>query len=165
MVTKYEQLAERVVEIAMRFNQLDEKCQAQGQAIAGRLACLLEAPDGRVVTVDLDDDLKAIGTTHELYARPKFVQGRDGRWYFGVRMRYQMRPPLGDFLQETVVFAIRAEEPNFTSSGLRQLEGAEREIRSTEDLDAFLLDFIEETEQRLANGFVRRPIGFGFIVG
>ncbi|WP_322034538.1 hypothetical protein [Burkholderia sp. BCC1970] len=160
-MTKYDELAGRAVALAARLNKIEVQCRQKAAAVIRRFAEVLEAPEGRVSAVDLNDDLSFPPDVKHKTGWPEVVQGADGLWYFGIRVTYG--DPQGHaWLFESIVLAIRADTDPVTSFGLQLADGSERKIESSDDLDEFLNDVIADTERRLVEALQGRRKSIGF---
>lgn len=158
--TRYERLERLAVSLASKFNRIETLAETMALTIASRLSAYLIAPAGRIELVEVDVDLRPL---HVLGAgqRPVVTHGRDGRWYFGLRVTYGARNSAA-WLTETMVVSLAVESEDATSYSVALAGEPDMFISAVGELDMFFDHIVRSTEDRLTNNFRMRPNFIGF---
>ncbi|TAK99359.1 MAG: hypothetical protein EPO09_01270 [Aquabacterium sp.] len=160
-MTKYDELSAKAIAAANRVNQQETICEFKASYVVSRFATRLGAPADRIATLELDEELNPTNAARNLGDRPKIRQGRDGRWYFGVKVTYG--DPRGmSWLWETMVWSIRPLDDAGKNVALGLLDESDQDIGSDSELDAFFDKIIARTNERFESGFTAGRKGVGF---
>lgn len=160
-MSSYNELSAKAIAVASRLNRIEGLCGFKAAYIVQRLAARLGAPNDRVGTLALNEELNIHGALLPLGSIPKVRIGRDGRWYFGLRLIYGEPGRMG-CLMETMIMAIQAQDEQVTRFSLGLLDDTECDVSSDAELDVYFDKLIGDTEGRLERNFAagRRGIGF-----
>lgn len=107
-MTKYAQIASLASAHSERFFEHREKCRQVALLICGQLSAYLEAPPNTLEFVEINDELK---TNYKPIHEPMMQQGRDGYWYFGLRVHFA-DPKHRGFSDSILKFGVKVEGTN-----------------------------------------------------
>jgi hypothetical protein len=110
-MTKYDELTAKSDKYSTAYFASRDRCSGLVRAVAISFQKFLEAPEGRILFVTLDADLKSGKETVPITSLPDLRRGHDGRWYVGLRIDFR-KPNPSVFGQLTLKLGLKPIENN-----------------------------------------------------
>jgi hypothetical protein len=154
-MSKYEEISEKATAYAAAFMAQRFACERVAHIVRSKVISYFGAPEEAIAFVELDEELKAIHTTRDSL---RVIQGRDGMWYFGLLMSFEVKGRAA-WSKLYLTFGCRSSGERATLKLERSYEVGLRDHSGWEPL-------LSELEADLISHYSRsptepaRPIGF-----
>ena len=155
-MSKYSQIAALATLHAERFFAHRDQCAEVAVLVLNRFALYLEAPEGTLHFLELDQDLKLTRVrTHD----PKMEQGEDGYWYFGLQVHFA-EPARRGFSDSFLRFGLKIEGE---TGSVKVDTPLKFNLNAPESLEPMFEEIVRSYEEYYSAASGSLPTSIGFI--